>query len=82
MVGWVRNAVAWEEASVRVLLPDAAGRLRTFAARGDPVNGGRLRSARRRQVFQTGHPMIVTLRTRPATRWPSIRSWREGARSA
>jgi signal transduction histidine kinase len=63
MVGWVRSAVAWEAASVRVLLPDAAGRLRTFAARGDPVNGGRLRSARRRQVFQTGHPMTVNLRS-------------------
>ena len=62
-VGWVRKAVAWEEATVQILLPDAAGRLHTFAARGDPVVGGRLRSSRRRQVFETRRPLLVMLRT-------------------
>lgn len=60
-VGWVRTAVAWDEATVQVLLPDAAGRLRTFAAQGEPVVGGRLRSSRRRQVFETGRSLLVTI---------------------
>jgi signal transduction histidine kinase len=64
-VGWVRKAVAWEEAAVQVLLPDASGRLRVFAARGDPVIGGRLRFSRRRLAFETAQPVFITLR-RPA----------------
>jgi signal transduction histidine kinase len=55
--------VAWDTATVQVLLPDAAGRLHTFTAHGDPVMGGRLRSSRRRQVFETRRPLLVTLRT-------------------
>jgi signal transduction histidine kinase len=62
-VGWVLKAVAWDEATVQVLLPDAAAHLFAFAAHGEPVVGGRLRSSRRRQVFETGRPLLVTLRS-------------------
>ncbi len=62
-VGWVRKAVSWAPATVQILLPDAAGRLQTFAVDGDPVVGGRLRSSRRRKVFESKRPMLVTLRS-------------------
>ena len=62
-VGWVRKAVSWERATVQILLPDAAGRLQTFAVDGDPVVGGRLRSSRRRKVFESKRPMLVTLQS-------------------
>ena len=62
-VGWVRKAVSWESATVQILLPDAAGRLQTFAVDGDPVVGGRLRSSRRRKVFESKRPMLVTLQS-------------------
>ncbi|MGZ8579476.1 MAG: sensor histidine kinase [Actinomycetota bacterium] len=60
-LGWVRKAVCCEAATVQVLLPDHAGRLRVFAADGDPVAGGRLRSERRRQVFGSLRPQRITL---------------------
>ena len=59
----VHSAVACERATVRISLPDPAGRLRTIVTRSEPVSGGRLRSARRRQVFETGEPRLVTLRS-------------------
>jgi signal transduction histidine kinase len=62
-VGWVRKAVSWEPATVQILLPDAAGRLQTFAVDGHPVVGGRLRSSRRRKVFESKRPMMVTLQS-------------------
>ncbi|MGH2597616.1 MAG: sensor histidine kinase [Actinomycetota bacterium] len=62
-VGWVRTAVSWERATVQILLPDAAGRLQTFAVEGDPVAGGRLRSSRRRKVFGSQRPMLVALQS-------------------
>ena len=62
-IGWVRKAVGWDPATVQVLLPDETGRLHPFASGGDPVLGGRLRSNRRRQVFQTGRPMRIELRS-------------------
>src|SRR5712691_4193353 len=34
-VGWVRKAVSLDSASVQVLVPDAIGHLRVFAAAGD-----------------------------------------------
>jgi signal transduction histidine kinase len=61
-LGWVRKAVSCEAATVQVLLPDHAGRLRVFAADGDPVAGGRLRSSRRRQVFGSLRPQRIALR--------------------
>ena len=42
-LGWVRKAVSYEAATVQVLMPDEAGRLRVIASVGDPVTGGRLR---------------------------------------
>ncbi|MDQ2964666.1 MAG: HAMP domain-containing histidine kinase [Chloroflexota bacterium] len=48
---------------MQVLLPDAAGRLQTFAVDGHPVVGGRLRSSRRRKVFESKRPMQVTLQS-------------------
>ena len=62
-VGWVRKAVSWEAATVQILLPDAAGRLQTFAVDGHPAVGGRLRSSRRRKVFDSGRPMLVALQS-------------------
>ena len=62
-VGWVRKAVSWEPATVQILLPDAAGRLQTFAVDGTPVVGGRLRSSRRRKVFESKRPMLVALQS-------------------
>jgi signal transduction histidine kinase len=64
-VEWVRKAVAWDAVIVQVLLPDSSGRLRVFVAGGEPVLGGRLRSSRRRQVFRTGDPMRIGLRSPP-----------------
>jgi len=61
-IGWVRRAVAWDRATVQILLPDAAGRLRVFAADGEPIHAGRLRSGRRRQVYASGVPMRIALR--------------------
>lgn len=58
-LGWVRKAVSCESATVQVLLPDQAGRLRVFAADGAPVAGGRLRSSRRRQVFGSLTPQRI-----------------------
>ncbi len=59
---WVRRAVSCDAAMVQVLLPDGSGRLRVFAADGDPVAGGRLRSARRRQVFGSLRAQHIPLR--------------------
>jgi signal transduction histidine kinase len=59
---WVRRAVSCEGATVQVLLPDEAGRLRVFAADGEPVAGGRLRSDRRRQVFGSLRAQHIRLR--------------------
>ena len=59
---WVRKAVSCEGAMIQVLLPDGSGRLRVFAADGDPVAGGRLRSSRRRQVFGSLRPQHIQLR--------------------
>jgi signal transduction histidine kinase len=61
-LGWVRRAVSCEAATVQVLLPDHAGRLRVFAADGDTVVSGRLRSSRRRQVFGSKRPIRIQLR--------------------
>lgn len=61
-VEWIRKAVSCDRATVQVLLPDEAGRLRVFASDGDPVTGGRLRSSRRRQVFRSRRPLRMRLR--------------------
>lgn len=58
----VYSAVAFERAAVRILLPDASGRLRTYAAHGEAIPGGRLRSTRRREVFETGEHRLVKMR--------------------
>jgi signal transduction histidine kinase len=55
--------VSWEGVTVQVLLPDGRGDLRPIASVGEPVMSGRLRSARRRQVFETGRPTRVALRS-------------------
>lgn len=60
-VGWIRKAVSCGAATVQVLLPDEAGRLRVFASDGEHVTGGRLRSGRRRQVFRSRRPFSVPL---------------------
>ncbi|MEO8424550.1 MAG: HAMP domain-containing sensor histidine kinase [Actinomycetota bacterium] len=57
----MRKAVACETATVQVLMPDHAGRLRVFAVAGDPIARGRLRSDRRRQVFGSLRPQRIAL---------------------
>ena len=52
-IGWVREALGGARATVCVVLPDPAGRLRLAAAVGRKVPGGRLRSSRRRKAFET-----------------------------
>lgn len=64
-VGWLRTAAGGSRASVRVALPDLDGRLRVVATEGRQVEAGRLRSSRRRQVFESGRPLRVEL-ARPA----------------
>lgn len=66
-IGWVREALGGVPATICVVLPDAAGRLRLAAETGARVPGGRLRSARRRRVFETKRPLRVGL-TDPAGR--------------
>jgi signal transduction histidine kinase len=64
-VGWLRTSAGGTRASVRVALPDLDGRLRVVATEGRQVAAGRLRSSRRRQVFESGRPLRVEL-PRPA----------------
>lgn len=61
-VEWVRKAAGPENTSVQVLLPGEDDRLHVLAASGGPVQGGRLRSNRRRQVLRTGRAMRIALR--------------------
>lgn len=60
-VGWLRAAAGGTRASVRVALPDPDGRLRVVATDGPQIAAGRLRSSRRRQVFQSGRPVRLEL---------------------
>jgi signal transduction histidine kinase len=50
---------------VQVLLADQLGRLRIVASEGEHVAEGRLRSARRRQVFTSQQPVFVSPRSSP-----------------
>jgi signal transduction histidine kinase len=59
--GWVRAALAVDQASIRISLPDASGRLRPAWADADLVESGRRRSARRRSVFVTRRPIRLEL---------------------
>jgi signal transduction histidine kinase len=63
--GWVRAALGVADASVRISLPDAAGRLRPAWADEGLVDAGRKRSARRRTVFVGRRPMRVQLSSTP-----------------
>jgi K+-sensing histidine kinase KdpD len=59
--GWVRAAAGGTRASVRVALSDPEGRLRVVATAGRQESVGRLRSNRRRHVFETGRPLHIDL---------------------
>jgi signal transduction histidine kinase len=61
VVRWARAAVGLEEDSgtVRLLLPDRAGRLHLAGRADEPATERGRRSARRRTVFQTKVPMRV-----------------------
>lgn len=63
VVRWVRAAAGLEEGrgSVRVLVPDRAGRLHLAWHADEPAEEGWRRSAQRRTVFQTKVPMHVPL---------------------
>jgi signal transduction histidine kinase len=65
--GWVRAALGVEGASVRISLPDTAGRLRPVWADDELVGGGRRRSARRRATFVTLRPQRFELLSPPDT---------------
>jgi signal transduction histidine kinase len=62
--GWIRAAAGGRRASVRVAMSTPDGRLRVVASEGRQEPAGRLRSSRRRQVFESGSPLHIDL-TRP-----------------
>jgi signal transduction histidine kinase len=64
---WVCAATGSDRATFRLLVPDAGGRLRT-AASDEASEGGRKRSARRRQVFRDKAPAFVSLNRPPGYR--------------
>ncbi len=59
---WIRAAAGGESATVRIAVPDASGRLRVIASEGRQVGSSRLRSRRRRAVFQTRHAVHLPVR--------------------
>jgi signal transduction histidine kinase len=65
--GWVRAALGVEDASVRISLPDASGRLRPAWADPGLLDSGRRRSARRRTVFVTRRPVRFELPAAPGS---------------
>jgi len=60
-IGWVREALGDPRATVCIVLPDPAGRLRQAAVVGRKVRGGRLRSSRRRKAFETKRTVRVDI---------------------
>jgi signal transduction histidine kinase len=60
---WVRAAVAWEAAPVRLLLPAPGGHLRVALAQGDWDTGGRRLSARRRLAYLNKTILRLQLKT-------------------
>jgi signal transduction histidine kinase len=63
-IRWILEALD-TPATVRVALPDRSGRLREVSSRGERVEGGRLRSSRRRRAFDTKVAVRVSLREPP-----------------
>lgn len=59
---WIRAAAGGESATVRISVPDAAGRLRVIASEGRQDGSSRLRTSRRRRVFQTRHAVHLPVR--------------------
>jgi signal transduction histidine kinase len=55
---WIRDAVGSDQTTFRLLIPDAAGRLRTVAS-NESSSGSRKRSARRRAVFHEKRPVLI-----------------------
>jgi signal transduction histidine kinase len=62
---WIRAAVGGDAATVRVAVPDVGGRLRVIACQGGHEDSGRLRSARRRMVFDSGLPIHMPINGSP-----------------
>ncbi|MCI0634018.1 MAG: HAMP domain-containing histidine kinase [Actinobacteria bacterium] len=62
---WIRSAVGEGSATVRVAVPDAAGRLRVIASDGQHEGLGRMRSSRRRTAFLTGEAIHVPIQGSP-----------------
>jgi signal transduction histidine kinase len=58
-IRWMRRAVGDTDATVRLALPDANGRLRMVAAEGTLRDRGRKSSARRRAAFDGKRPIIA-----------------------
>ena len=63
-IRWILEALD-TPATVRVALPDRSGRLREVSSGGERVDGGRLRSSRRRRAFDTKVAVRVSLREPP-----------------
>lgn len=63
-VRWVQ-AVVGASSGIRLALPDSQGRLRTTASSGDQTPAGRMRSARRRDAFETKRPSLTSVQGRP-----------------
>ena len=62
---WIRSAVGEGSATVRVAVPDPAGRLRVIASDGQHEGLGRMRSSRRRTAFLTGEAIQVPIQGSP-----------------
>jgi two-component system, OmpR family, sensor histidine kinase KdpD len=53
IIRWIRAALGWKDSSVRLLMPNEAGRLREAGWEGKPSLGPRGRATEERHVFET-----------------------------
>ena len=59
---WIRAAAGGSTASVRIAVLDPAKRLRVIASEGSAGGSGPRRSTRRRTVFRTQEPVVLSVR--------------------
>ena len=62
---WIQAAAGGDRATVRFVMPDAAGRLKVVALAGSSTGTGRMRSDRRRTVFRSGRHVRLPIHARP-----------------
>ena len=62
---WIRAGIGGGPSTVRIAVPDGAGRLRVIACDGQHEGWGRLRSTRRRTVFLSGRAIHIPIQGSP-----------------